>query len=51
VAGVTAPGAVRGFDIGVAHFVERHGLVVIIAIGDSLVGLALGLGDLELGPR
>ena len=39
-----------GFDIGAAHFVERHGLVLIIAIGESLVGLALGLGDLELGP-
>ena len=38
-----------GFDIGAAHFVERHGLVLIIAIGESLVGLALGLGDLELG--
>jgi low temperature requirement protein LtrA len=39
-----------GFDIGAAHFVERHGLVLIIAIGESLVGLALGLGDLEFGP-
>jgi len=38
-----------GFDIGAAHFVERHGLVLIIAIGESLVALALGLGDLELG--
>jgi low temperature requirement protein LtrA len=25
----------RGFDIAAAHFVERHGLVVIIAIGES----------------
>jgi low temperature requirement protein LtrA len=39
-----------GFEIGVAHFVERHGLVVIIAIGESLIALALGLGDLKLGP-
>jgi low temperature requirement protein LtrA len=39
-----------GFDIGVAHFVERHGLVLIIAIGESLIALALGLGDLRLGP-
>ena len=39
-----------GFDIGVAHFVERHGLVLIIAIGESLIALALGLGDLKLGP-
>jgi low temperature requirement protein LtrA len=39
-----------GFDIGAAHFVERHGLVLIIAIGESLVELALGLSELELGP-
>jgi low temperature requirement protein LtrA len=39
-----------GFDIGAAHFVERHGLVVIIAIGESLIALALGLGDLKLRP-
>jgi low temperature requirement protein LtrA len=39
-----------GFDIGAAHFVERHGLVLIIAIGESLVALALGLSELELGP-
>ena len=38
-----------GFDIGAAHFVERHGLVLIIAIGESLVELALGLSELELG--
>lgn len=39
-----------GFDIGAVHFVERHGLVLIIAIGESLVELALGLSELELGP-
>jgi len=38
------------FDIGAAHFVERHGLVLIIAIGESLIALAVGLGDLKLGP-
>jgi low temperature requirement protein LtrA len=38
------------FEIGAAHFVERHGLVLIIAIGESLIALALGLGDLKLGP-
>jgi len=38
------------FDIGAAHFVERHGLVVIVAIGESVVALGLGLGDLPLGP-
>ncbi len=40
----------ESFDIGAAHFVERHGLVVIIAIGESVVALGLGLGDVALGP-
>ena len=30
-----------------AHFVERHGLIVIIAIGESLV--AIGLGERDSG--
>jgi low temperature requirement protein LtrA len=38
------------FDIGAAHFVERHGLVVIVAIGELVVALGLGLGDLPVGP-
>jgi hypothetical protein len=28
-----------GFEIGPAHFVERHGLVIIIAIGESVVAI------------
>ncbi len=38
---------VGGFEIGAAHFVERHGLVVIIAIGESIV--AIGLAVREAG--
>ena len=38
------------FDIGAAHFVERHGLVVIVAIGESVVALGLGLRDVAIGP-
>ena len=33
---------VRGFRLRPAHFVERHGLIVIIAIGESLVAIGLG---------
>jgi low temperature requirement protein LtrA len=33
---------VRGFRVEPAHFVERHGLIVIIAIGESLVAIGLG---------
>src|SRR3954452_18921868 len=31
-----------GFDVAAAHFVERHGLVVIVAIGESVVAIGIG---------
>lgn len=31
-----------GFLIGAAHLVERHGLVVIVAIGESVVAIGIG---------
>jgi len=37
-----------GFLIGPAHFVERHGLVVIIAIGESVVAVGIGAGGLPI---
>ena len=33
-----------GFEIGAEHFVERHGLVVLIAIGESVVAVGAGAG-------
>jgi low temperature requirement protein LtrA len=33
---------VSGWRVEPAHFVERHGLIVIIAIGESLVAIGLG---------
>jgi low temperature requirement protein LtrA len=38
---------VSGWRVEPAHFVERHGLIVIIAIGESLV--AIGLGEKASG--
>jgi low temperature requirement protein LtrA len=38
----------RGFEIGAAHFVERHGLVVIIAIGESVVAIGIGASHLAV---
>ena len=38
----------RGFEIGAAHFVERHGLVVIIAIGESVVAIGIGASHLPV---
>jgi low temperature requirement protein LtrA len=40
-------GGTRGWRVQPAHFVERHGLIVIIAIGESLI--AIGLGERESG--
>jgi low temperature requirement protein LtrA len=37
-----------GFEIGPAHFVERHGLVVIVAIGESVVAVGIGAAELPI---
>jgi low temperature requirement protein LtrA len=31
-----------GFRIGTAHFVERHGLVMLVALGESVVAVGIG---------
>ena len=40
--------SVEGLVIGVSHFVERHGLVVIVALGESVVVLGVGTEALAL---
>jgi low temperature requirement protein LtrA len=35
-------GRMRGFRVSPEHFVERHGLVVIIALGESIVAIGIG---------
>jgi low temperature requirement protein LtrA len=42
-------GGVRGWRVEPTHFVERHGLIVIIAIGESLVAIGLGASRTGLG--
>lgn len=37
------------FDIGASHFVERHGLLMIIAFGESIVSVGIGASGHELG--
>jgi low temperature requirement protein LtrA len=37
-----------GFRIRVGHFVERHGLILLIAIGESVVAVGIGLGSAAL---
>ena len=38
----------RGWRISPAHFVERHGLIVIIALGESIVAIGVGAAGLPL---
>ncbi|MBV8064732.1 MAG: low temperature requirement protein A [Actinobacteria bacterium] len=45
-AGATGTG---GFRVEPAHFAERHGLIVIIAIGESLGAIGFGARETHLG--
>jgi low temperature requirement protein LtrA len=36
------------FEIAPAHFVERHGLVIIVAIGESVVAIGIGAAGLAV---
>jgi low temperature requirement protein LtrA len=38
----------KGFVIAAAHFVERHALVVIVAIGESIVAIGFGASRLPI---
>ena len=40
--------AVGGFRIRAKHFVERHGLIVLIALGESVVAVGIGVQGHEL---
>ena len=37
-----------GFAVAPAHFVERHGLVIIVAIGESVVAVGFGASNLPV---
>jgi low temperature requirement protein LtrA len=39
---------ITGFAIAPAHFVERHGLVVLVAIGESVVAIGIGASHLAV---
>ncbi len=38
----------RGFRVSPAHFVERFSLIIIIAIGESIVGIGVGAAGIPL---
>jgi low temperature requirement protein LtrA len=42
-------GDMGGWRLAPVHFVERHGLIVIIAIGESLIAIGLGARSADLG--
>jgi len=39
-----------GYRIHAGHFVERHGLLLIVAFGESIVAIGIGLADVEFTP-
>ena len=41
--------SLEGFEITASHFVERHALVVIVALGESVVVLGVGAEGAEVG--
>ena len=43
-------GQLEGWNLHPDHFVERHGLIVIIALGETLIVAAAGLTDAERTP-
>lgn len=43
-------GAGRGWRVAPEHFAERHGLIILIALGESLIAIGLGAGlELDTG--
>jgi low temperature requirement protein LtrA len=43
-------GGGRGVRVSPAHFAERHGLIVIIALGESIVAIGIGAAGVALSP-
>jgi len=39
-----------GWRVHVGHFVERHGLIIIIALGEAIVSIGVGAAGLPLDP-
>jgi low temperature requirement protein LtrA len=42
--------ATSGFRIRAAHFVERHGLILLIAIGESVIAVGIGVRHVDANP-
>jgi low temperature requirement protein LtrA len=44
-------GHMRGWRLSPDHFVERFGQIILIALGESVVSIGVGVAGLDLGPR
>ncbi|MCU1395800.1 MAG: hypothetical protein JWM34_4228 [Ilumatobacteraceae bacterium] len=42
-------GRIRGWSVSANHFVERHGLVIIVALGESVVDVGAGASGAPIG--
>src|SRR6185503_6454303 len=42
-------GGTAGWHVSPAHFAERHGLIVIIALGEAIISLGIGAAGLPIG--
>ncbi|QIN83299.1 low temperature requirement protein A [Rubrobacter tropicus] len=47
--GVAFVRSVSGFRVHAGHFAERHGLIIIIALGESIVAVGVGASGVGLG--
>ena len=48
--GPTVIGSGRGWQVAPEHFAERHGLIVLIALGESIIAIGVGAGfELDAG--
>src|SRR3712207_8928247 len=47
--GVSLVRGVSVFQVHAEHFVERYGLIVIIALGESIVAMGVGASGLTVG--
>jgi low temperature requirement protein LtrA len=47
-AGPAVIGHMRGWRVSPDHFSERHALIVIIALGESIIAIGVGAGGLEV---
>lgn len=46
--GIVFVRGVEGFHVHAAHFVERHRLIMIIALGESLIAIGIGAEEIPL---